>query len=87
MVLYVPDIEPGIALKSLAGFADILAVTTDQSQKYFKKGVLRLDIHSARDSPSGTVRQPIAISVFPANCLSFWCSAEVRARIRLTWRS
>ena len=29
-VLYVPDIEPGMALKSLAGFADVIAVTTDQ---------------------------------------------------------
>jgi UDP-N-acetylglucosamine--N-acetylmuramyl-(pentapeptide) pyrophosphoryl-undecaprenol N-acetylglucosamine transferase len=28
-----------MALKSLAGFADIIAVTTDQSQKFFNKGV------------------------------------------------
>jgi UDP-N-acetylglucosamine--N-acetylmuramyl-(pentapeptide) pyrophosphoryl-undecaprenol N-acetylglucosamine transferase len=38
-LLYVPDIEPGMALKSLAGFADIIAVTTDQSQKFFNKGI------------------------------------------------
>jgi UDP-N-acetylglucosamine--N-acetylmuramyl-(pentapeptide) pyrophosphoryl-undecaprenol N-acetylglucosamine transferase len=38
-MLYVPDIEPGMALKSLAGFADIIAVTTDQSQKFFNKSV------------------------------------------------
>ncbi len=38
-LLYVPDIEPGMALKSLARFADVIAVTTDQSQKFFKKPV------------------------------------------------
>lgn len=39
ILLYVPDIEPGIALKSLARFADVIAVTTDQAQKYFNKKV------------------------------------------------
>lgn len=39
-LLYVPDIEPGMALKSLAGFADAIAVTTEQSQRYFKKKVI-----------------------------------------------
>jgi UDP-N-acetylglucosamine--N-acetylmuramyl-(pentapeptide) pyrophosphoryl-undecaprenol N-acetylglucosamine transferase len=38
-VLYVPDIEPGMALKSLARFADVIAVTTAQSQKFFRKQV------------------------------------------------
>ena len=38
-VLYVPDIEPGMALKSLARFADAITVTTDESQKYFSKQV------------------------------------------------
>ena len=38
-LLYVPDIEPGMALKSLAGFAQVIAVTTDQSQKFFNKQV------------------------------------------------
>lgn len=38
-LLYVPDIEPGMALRSLARFADAIAVTTDESQKYFKKPV------------------------------------------------
>ena len=38
-LLYVPDIEPGMALKSLARFADAIAVTTDESQKYFRKQV------------------------------------------------
>ena len=38
-LLYVPDIEPGMALKSLTGFADFIAVTTEQSQKFFNKQV------------------------------------------------
>jgi UDP-N-acetylglucosamine--N-acetylmuramyl-(pentapeptide) pyrophosphoryl-undecaprenol N-acetylglucosamine transferase len=38
-LLYVPDIEPGMALKSLAGMADVIAVTTDESQQYFNKKV------------------------------------------------
>ena len=38
-MLYVPDIEPGVALKSMSRFADVIAVTTAQSQKFFKKKV------------------------------------------------
>jgi len=38
-MLYVPDIEPGMALKSLSGFADVIAVTIGQSQKFFNKKV------------------------------------------------
>lgn len=38
-VLFVPDIEPGLALRSLTRFADEIAVTTSQSQKYFRKKV------------------------------------------------
>ena len=40
-LLYVPDIEPGMALKSLAGFSDAIAVTTDQSQRFFNKKVIQ----------------------------------------------
>jgi len=38
-VLYVPDIEPGMAIKSAARFADVIAVTTEESQKFFNKRV------------------------------------------------
>lgn len=38
-LLYVPDIEPGMAIKSIARFVDIIAVTTEQSQKFFNKKV------------------------------------------------
>lgn len=34
-VLYVPDIEPGLALKFLSRFADRIAVTVSDSRKYF----------------------------------------------------
>ena len=40
-LLFVPDIEPGLALRSLTRFADVIAVTTDRSQKYFRKKVLQ----------------------------------------------
>ncbi len=39
-LLYVPDIEPGLALKSLSRFADVIVVTTPDSQKYFSKKVI-----------------------------------------------
>ena len=42
-LLYVPDIEPGMALKSLAGFSDAIAVTTEQSQRFFNKKVLETE--------------------------------------------
>jgi len=34
-LLYVPDIEPGLSLKSLARFADSIALTTETSMSYF----------------------------------------------------
>ena len=39
-LLYVPDIEPGLALKSLARFADRIAVSAEESQKYFARNVI-----------------------------------------------
>jgi undecaprenyldiphospho-muramoylpentapeptide beta-N-acetylglucosaminyltransferase len=35
IVLYVPDIEPGLALKFLSRFADVITVTAPDSKKYF----------------------------------------------------
>jgi UDP-N-acetylglucosamine--N-acetylmuramyl-(pentapeptide) pyrophosphoryl-undecaprenol N-acetylglucosamine transferase len=35
-LLYVPDIEPGLALKTIARYSDHIAVTTPESKKYFK---------------------------------------------------
>ena len=39
-LLYVPDIEPGLALKALARFADRITVTAPDSQRYFNKNVI-----------------------------------------------
>lgn len=37
-LLYVPDIEPGMALKALSRFADIIALTSEASKAYFNAG-------------------------------------------------
>jgi undecaprenyldiphospho-muramoylpentapeptide beta-N-acetylglucosaminyltransferase len=39
-LLYVPDIEPGLALKALSRFADRITVTTPDTQRYFNKRVI-----------------------------------------------
>ena len=36
-ILYVPDIEPGLALKALAYFATCITVTSDESKQYFSR--------------------------------------------------
>jgi UDP-N-acetylglucosamine--N-acetylmuramyl-(pentapeptide) pyrophosphoryl-undecaprenol N-acetylglucosamine transferase len=36
-VLYVPDIEPGLALKFLSRFADVVTVTAPDSKRYFSR--------------------------------------------------
>ena len=37
VLLFVPDIEPGLALRSLARFSDQIAVTVEDSMDYFRK--------------------------------------------------
>lgn len=38
ILLFVPDIEPGLALKTLARFADQIAVSVEESYKFFPSG-------------------------------------------------
>ena len=38
-VLYVPDIEPGLALKTLARFSSHIAITCDDTRQFLKKNV------------------------------------------------
>ncbi|MDK1080548.1 MAG: undecaprenyldiphospho-muramoylpentapeptide beta-N-acetylglucosaminyltransferase [Anaerolineae bacterium] len=40
ILLYVPDIEPGLALKVSARFADKIALTASDSMRYFKKNAV-----------------------------------------------
>lgn len=57
-LLYVPDIEPGLALKSAAHFADRIALTAADSKKYFapKKSML-VTGYPLRSDLSGWSRQ------------------------------
>jgi UDP-N-acetylglucosamine--N-acetylmuramyl-(pentapeptide) pyrophosphoryl-undecaprenol N-acetylglucosamine transferase len=36
-LLYVPDIEPGLALKTLARYADVIALTVEESKQFFNQ--------------------------------------------------
>lgn len=47
--LYVPDIEPGLALKTLSIFADRIAVTAEESRRYFgRRGRITLTGYPTR---------------------------------------
>jgi UDP-N-acetylglucosamine--N-acetylmuramyl-(pentapeptide) pyrophosphoryl-undecaprenol N-acetylglucosamine transferase len=64
-LLYVPDIEPGMALKSLARFADVITVTISESQKYFRKPVYEVGYPLRADLPlwdRQTANQHLGIS-------------------------
>jgi UDP-N-acetylglucosamine--N-acetylmuramyl-(pentapeptide) pyrophosphoryl-undecaprenol N-acetylglucosamine transferase len=57
-LLYVPDIEPGLALKTLARFADKIAVTAKDSFRYFERpGRITLTGYPTRSDLAGWTRQ------------------------------
>ena len=57
-LLYVPDIEPGLALRTLAHFADKIAVTADDSRHYFRRTErFNLTGYPVRADLSGWTRQ------------------------------
>ena len=57
-LLYVPDIEPGLALNTLARFADRIAVTAQDSFRYFSHpGRISLTGYPTRSDLSGWTRQ------------------------------
>ena len=61
-LLYVPDIEPGLALKALSRFADRITVTAPDSQRYFNKNVI-VTGYPLRQDLSGWERQNARIAL------------------------
>ena len=43
-LLFVPDIEPGLALKTLARYASVIALSTEESRTYFNSSRSRLEV-------------------------------------------
>ena len=55
IIIYLPDIEPGLAIKFLARFAKRVAVTAHEAQQFFKPGLTVVTGYPVRDelfSPS-----------------------------------
>jgi UDP-N-acetylglucosamine--N-acetylmuramyl-(pentapeptide) pyrophosphoryl-undecaprenol N-acetylglucosamine transferase len=49
-LLYVPDIEPGLALKTLARFADAIAITAEEGRAFFKRKNVTVTGYPVRNS-------------------------------------
>jgi UDP-N-acetylglucosamine--N-acetylmuramyl-(pentapeptide) pyrophosphoryl-undecaprenol N-acetylglucosamine transferase len=59
-LLFVPDIEPGLALKTLATFADRIAVCADDSRRYFsRRSRVKLTGYPTRQGLSGWTRKQV----------------------------
>ncbi len=69
VIIYLPDIEPGWAIKFLARFADKVAVTTSEAQQFFKPDLtvvtgypVEPDFFSLREQGKSAVRQQLGLS-------------------------
>jgi UDP-N-acetylglucosamine--N-acetylmuramyl-(pentapeptide) pyrophosphoryl-undecaprenol N-acetylglucosamine transferase len=58
-LLYVPDIEPGLALKTLARYSSTIALTAEPSRGYFRNSRARLEVtgYPTRPELSGWTRE------------------------------
>jgi UDP-N-acetylglucosamine--N-acetylmuramyl-(pentapeptide) pyrophosphoryl-undecaprenol N-acetylglucosamine transferase len=90
VLLYVPDIEPGLALKTLARFADRIAVTVEESFPYFKTSPLRPAPREAL--PKGAGRgdggegKRTVLTGFPTRpSLASWTRESARRALNLTY--
>ncbi len=87
--LYVPDIEPGLALKFLSRFADVITVTADASKRFFQRSS---ESSSAATRFAPTSRTGPAKKPFPTlgwmlrDCPPCSSPAEAKARARSIWR-
>ena len=56
VIIYLPDIKPGLAIKFLARFADRVAVTTEETRQFFKPGLTVVTGYPVRpELPAGPV--------------------------------
>jgi UDP-N-acetylglucosamine--N-acetylmuramyl-(pentapeptide) pyrophosphoryl-undecaprenol N-acetylglucosamine transferase len=69
VIIYLPDIEPGWAIKFLSRFADKVAVTTPEAQQFFKPGLtvvtgypVEPDFFSMREQGKAAARQQLGLS-------------------------
>jgi UDP-N-acetylglucosamine--N-acetylmuramyl-(pentapeptide) pyrophosphoryl-undecaprenol N-acetylglucosamine transferase len=58
VIIYLPDIEPGLAIKFLARFARRVAVTAPEAQKFFKPGLTVVTGYPVRDEFFNTPLAP-----------------------------
>lgn len=56
-LIYLPDIEPGVAIKALRPFVTRVAATTDASASYFRPGQTVVTGYPARQSMDGATRR------------------------------
>lgn len=59
IIIYLPDIEPGLAIKNLARFADRVAVTVPEAQPFFKPGLAVVTGYPVRAELAAGVTEPV----------------------------